>query len=88
MLAAAQTGALFAKFGMDLGEADPKGYSLSLSCHRLPTAFYTARTSPCPKISGSFAAWLDGAGEGDKPKVDGHGRDKILTPLDVFRPSR
>ncbi|MDR2422786.1 MAG: type VI secretion system tip protein VgrG [Deltaproteobacteria bacterium] len=68
-------------------EASPGGegtfFRHEFVCQKAETPFRPARITPIKKIAGSITAWIDGAGSGDKPEMDLHGRYKVLLPLDV-----
>jgi type VI secretion system VgrG family protein len=53
------------------------------TCQKADQPFRPRRVTPARKISGSLTAWIDGAGSGEKPEMDLHGRYKVRLPLDI-----
>jgi hypothetical protein len=68
--------------GLNLGNEEIF-FRHNLTCQKAEKPFRPARSLARAKISGSLTAWIDGAGSGDAPELDKHGRYKILLPLDV-----
>ncbi|MDR1656638.1 MAG: type VI secretion system tip protein VgrG [Deltaproteobacteria bacterium] len=73
---------LAAGLGLELG-GEQIYYSHQFECQRADAPFRPERLTAQRKISGSLSAWIDGAGSGEEAEMDGHGRYKVLFPLDI-----
>ncbi|MDR1085533.1 MAG: type VI secretion system tip protein VgrG [Deltaproteobacteria bacterium] len=77
-----QAGRIASQLGLDL-EYEDTNFTHHLTAVKLSTQYRPQRTIPRKKIAGSITAWIDGAGSGQSPEIDGYGRYKILLPLDI-----
>ncbi|MDR1870673.1 MAG: type VI secretion system tip protein VgrG [Deltaproteobacteria bacterium] len=76
-----QSGALSSRLGIDLGHED-LSFVHNVVCQKLSVPYRPRRVVKRKKISGSVTAWIDGAGSGATPEIDGCGRYKIALPMD------
>ncbi len=65
-----------------LGDADKLFYRNSFACIPASTQYRAERTTPWPRLAGSFPAKIDGEGSGAMAQLDSQGRYKIVLPFD------
>ncbi|MDR1395613.1 MAG: type VI secretion system tip protein VgrG [Deltaproteobacteria bacterium] len=80
--AGTQTGRLSSRLGLDQGQEETS-FRQTLKVMKTAVPYRPERTVPRRKIAGSITAWIDGAGSGESPEIDGYGRYKVLLPLDI-----
>jgi type VI secretion system VgrG family protein len=80
--AGSRAGAVGASLGLSLDGGD-RDLRVDLTLKKLERPYRPPRLTARPQIAGSLTAWIDGAGGGQDPELDRHGRYKVLLPLDV-----